>query len=78
MITPAKIHTENIPGNMHQAAIWINKQGWAEYLMQMEFSGSTTVAVFKMPAKMVRDIHAKNDAYIAKPGHDDGFYCHDN
>lgn len=73
MITPAKIHTENIPGNIHNAACWINEQGWAEYLLQLDFSGSghNTVAVFKMPAQMVRDIRAKNVSYVADPGHDD-------
>jgi len=66
-----KIHTENISGNLHAAAVWINKQGWAEYLVHMEFSTSYTVAVFKMPAHMVHMIRAKSASYAAEPDHDD-------
>lgn len=71
MIRPAKIHTENICGNLHSAAVWINKQGWAEYLLQMEFSGGSTLAVFRMPAELVHDIRAKSAAYIPESNHDD-------
>lgn len=71
MKTEWKIHTENMPGNMHEAATTINKWGWAEYLIQMDGSGHYTICAFRMPADMVRKIRAASGSYISEPSHDD-------
>lgn len=65
-----KLHTENVPGNFHQAAMTINSWGWAEYVLAMEMAGDYTVTVFKMPAAKVHEIRA-GLGYIADPHHDD-------
>lgn len=65
-----KLHTENVPGNLHQAAITINSWGWAEYVLAMEMVGSYTVTVFKMPAAKVHEIRAGN-GHTLDPHHDD-------
>jgi len=71
-----KLHTENVPGNLHEAATWINKQGWAEYVVVMHYvNSSTTVAVFKMPNAMVYKIRANKPGYIPDPHHDDDEPC---
>lgn len=67
-----KLHVETIPGNLFFAATTINKWGWAEYLVGMEFTpGGSTQAVFKMPAAKVHEIRANNPSYVADPHHDD-------
>ncbi len=68
-----KLHTETIPGNLHQAAVWINKRGWAEYLFSLEYTpGSpSSTGVFKMPARLVHEIRRANPCYVADPHHDD-------
>lgn len=51
-----KIYTENVPGNTHAAAHYVNKRGWAEYLLQMETSGNYTICVFRMPTERVNAV----------------------
>lgn len=65
-----KLHTENVPGNFHQAAMTINSWGWAEYVLAMEMVGNYTITVFKMPAAKVHEIRS-GLGYIADPHHDD-------
>lgn len=65
-----KLHTENVPGNLHQAAITINSWGWAEYVLAMETVGNYTITVFKMPAAKVHEIRTGN-GYTLDPHHDD-------
>lgn len=65
-----KLHTENVPGNLHQAAITINSWGWAEYVLAMETVGNYTVTVFKMPAAKVHEIRT-GGGYVLDPHHDD-------
>lgn len=66
-----KLHTESVGGNLHQAATWINQQGWAEYVLHMKSTGSMTVVVYKMPTELVHDIRAKSASYVPEPNHDD-------
>lgn len=67
-----KLHTENIAGNLHQAASIINQWGWAEYVIGLDCpTGSTTIAVFKMPAAKVHEIRNSKPSYWADPHHDD-------
>lgn len=42
----------NIAGNLHQASNWVNGTGLAEYVFLMDYSGSTTLVVFKVPGPM--------------------------
>lgn len=39
------LHTENIPGNLHEVAHVINKNGWAEKVVYMELTSSKTLTV---------------------------------
>lgn len=39
--------TENIGGNLHQAAAGINQLGVARFVLAMDFSGNNTVVVFR-------------------------------
>lgn len=65
-----KVLTQNIAGNRHAAATWVNKQGWAEYLVCFEpVSGGNTIAIFKMPLEMVNKIRAETG--YDTPTHDD-------
>lgn len=53
-----QIITTNLGGNLHVAGDTINEMGLAEYLVTMSFTGSATVAVFKVPdeiAPLVRE-----------------------
>lgn len=48
------LHTENVPGNVHQACKEINRLGLADYLVTISFTGgSHSIAVFRMPVDMV-------------------------
>lgn len=59
------LHTENVPGNLHQAAVMINRYGWAEYVLSMDYiGGSYTIVVLRMPADLVRKTRADNPAYV--------------
>lgn len=67
-----KLHTENVPGNLHEAATWINEKGWADYVVVMRYiNTSTTIVVFKMPNAMVYKIRANDPSYIGDIHHDD-------
>ena len=67
-----KIHTENMCGNLHEVATTINKRGWAQYLVTMNFNGGNyTVAVFRMPDSMVYKLRRESPSYMSDPHHDD-------
>lgn len=67
-----KLHTENLPGNLHQVATIINKRGWADYVIHMDFNGGNyTVVVFRMPEKYVHEVRLRDAAYSSDPHHDD-------
>ena len=66
-----KLHTENFSGNLHEAAVTINKLGWADFVMQMESSGGNTIVVFQMPNSMVHSIRKNSRSYVSDPHHDD-------
>lgn len=55
----SKIHTEVLGGNAYDATGFINKMGWAKYLLSLDSSGRSAVAVFRMPAEMVYEIREK-------------------
>ena len=54
--------TENIPGNLHQAAETLNKMNVAKYVLTMEFSGSATVVVFRIPSNLYDWLVAEREA----------------
>ncbi len=67
-----KLHTENIGGNIHKAATFINKMGWAEYLISLYLNGgSYSTAVFRMPDEMVWKIREEDRRYASDSHHDD-------
>jgi len=66
-----KIHVELVGGNFHSAATFLNKMGYAEYLIQMEGVGNYTHCVLKMPAELVKKIRSESRSYTSDPSHDD-------
>jgi len=66
-----KIHTENIPGNLHEAATWINRRGWASNLITMHFNGGHyTVAVFRFHEIELHRIRHDNPSFMEDPAFD--------
>lgn len=65
-----KLHTETFGGNMHEAAVTINRMGLATYLVTMDYAGSLTICVFRMPADLVHQLRREN-GYTLPPDHDD-------
>ncbi len=66
-----KIHTTHINGNKHDAATYINKMGWADYLIEMEKSGYYTIIVFRMPTELVHKIREEDISFVSEVDHDD-------
>lgn len=67
-----KLHTETFGGNVHESATLVNKLGWAEYLVSLEFNGGNySTAVFLMPAEMVYKLRSDRKTYVSDPHHDD-------
>ena len=67
-----KIHTETMCGNVHEAATTVNKRGWGEYLVSLEFTSvNYSTAIFKMPDEMVYKIRKEQISYVSDPHHDD-------
>ncbi len=59
-----KLYTHNLGGNIHEAARWVNKRGWAEYLLAIEgISGNHTMCVFRMPLEMVNKIREEGNHF---------------
>lgn len=59
------LHSETIVGNTHQAIRYINKRGWADYVISLHTTGFNTVAVYRMPAGMV--IKAREEVSYLDP-----------
>lgn len=66
-----KLHTENISGNLHEAANYINKKGWADYVIHMSCRSYATQVVFKMPKELVWKIRKEDRCYTGDIHHDD-------
>lgn len=43
--------SENVGGNMHDAAQWCNKYNLGKYLRQMDYVGSSTIVILVMTEK---------------------------
>lgn len=44
-----KLYTENVPGNLHQAAVRINDAEMADYVIAMDYkTGNYTVVVYRV------------------------------
>ena len=67
-MTQYKIYTHNIDSNVHVAARWINKRGWAEYLIDFDsVSADHTICILKMPLEMVNRIRTEmNYGHVAE------------
>lgn len=48
--------TENIPGNLHEAASLLNDWGLSDYVVAMDFSSRYTVVVYRVPKKLLKTI----------------------
>ncbi|MEL7086849.1 MAG: hypothetical protein AAGL98_00155 [Planctomycetota bacterium] len=46
----------NLSGNLHIAADTINKMGLADFVLTMDFSGSATVVVFRVPDSIAPEL----------------------
>ncbi len=68
-----KIHVDMIGGNLYDSATYINKMGWAEYLVSMSCDApyQYTIVVLRMPRSMVHKIRRESRSYIANVDHDD-------
>jgi hypothetical protein len=71
MTNETKIHVQVIGGNLFAAATFINKAGWSDYLLQMDYLNGVTRAVLRMPTAMVHALREKDAAYISPIDHDD-------
>lgn len=58
--------TDNLPGNLHAAAVLINQRGLAQHVVTMNHSGGYTVVVYRMTPKE-RDAARKEN--IIPKGH---------
>lgn len=59
--------SENVPGNLHQAAMNVNEFGMAEYVLAMNYtSGNYTVVVYRVPIEL-RDKMWKEQGRIGEP-----------
>jgi len=55
-----RLFTINTPGNAHEAAIYLNKLGLAEYLVQIDvINGYHSVTVLKVPLERVAEVAKK-------------------
>lgn len=59
--------TENVPGNLHQAAMNVNAVDMADYVIAMDYnSGGYTVVVFRLPIEL-RDKMWREQGRIGEP-----------
>lgn len=66
-----KLHTATIGGNLHDAAHAINKWGWSDYLVALDYGGGNTTAVFRMPAEMVHNLRETSPSWVGDVHFDD-------
>lgn len=66
-----KIYIEAFGGNLHSASEHINRLGWAEYLVNMTFTGNYTMCIFCMPAQMVKKLRKDSPHFVGNPDYDD-------
>lgn len=53
------IHTLNMPGNFHHSADYINRNGLANYLIQLHAVGHGSIAVFRMTQEQLQTFKRK-------------------
>lgn len=68
-----KLHVETVGGNLFYLETYINKKGWADYVIAVHLSDSGTFAqvVLKMPREMVHKIRSERPSYCSPVDHDD-------
>lgn len=60
----------NLAGNLHVAAGTINRMGLAEFVIAMDFSGSSTIAIFRVPDSIAPELRGHLgtlSAYVDNP-----------
>lgn len=53
----SKLWTENVPGNLHQAAVWVNTFALANQVLAMGGGVNYTVVVFRAPDDFDKEAH---------------------
>jgi len=67
-----KLHVTHCAGNLYDAATFINKMGWADYVVSMEcLFSNNTIIVLRMPREMVHQIRRNDKGFIADADFDD-------
>jgi len=66
-----KIYVVSYGGNKFSAATAINKQGFADYVLDMHFTGSSTIVTYRMPAELVHSLRENDRSFAAEPNFDD-------
>lgn len=65
-----KIRVEHVQGNLYDAATFVNKMGWADYVVSMEYSHQSTGIVMRMPTAVVHDLRRASRSYVSDVNHD--------
>lgn len=60
------LYSENLPGNLHDAATIINKIGLADYVIHLESSGYNSIVVYRLPPEL-RNKLWRESGRIGKP-----------
>lgn len=61
------LHVENVGGNLFDAAFWVNRQGWAEAVVRMDYGNGNTQVVLRLPKHEVV-AHMKRQPGYTKAG----------
>jgi len=67
-----KLYVTRCPGNLYDAATFINKMNWADYVISMDcIMSNNTIIVLRMPTKMVHQLRRDDKGFVAEVNHDD-------
>jgi hypothetical protein len=55
--------TENLAGNLHQAAATINKLGLAKFVLTLSSNGTLTIVVYRMTLNQQLEFKSKGILY---------------
>ena len=63
-----KLISLNTPGNVHEAALYLNEMGVADYVLQIDYcvSGYHSVALLKVPIDVAQIVAAKLSTHEVK------------
>ncbi len=55
-----KLHTMNLAGNLHEAAVTLNKLDLADYVLCMSSTGHNTIVVLRMERMLVHRLRSES------------------